>query len=350
MDRLLVVSNMYPSPERPYFGIFVERHIRALSGLGVDVTPVISSDAGGSAAATARKYARLLMLARREAARTKPQAILAHFVFPTGAVALAAARVAGAPVAVVAHGGDVAPGKSPWIRRATASVLSRAALTVAVSDAIAQDARRAGADPSRIVIASMGYDEEVFVPHPREEARRRVGLPAGARIAVVVGNLIERKGIGVVLDAAAGVRDAVPDLRWVLVGGGDQRPWRARASDAIIFAGPAGPGEVPWWLAAADVAVVPSLREPYGVAAVEALACGIPVVASRTGGLTEIMSGGHGVLVQPGDPAALATAVRRVLEDGTLRERLAGGGPEAAKAHTATRQARILLDALQRVV
>lgn len=351
MDRLLVVSNMYPSPDRPYFGVFVQRQVRALRGLGVDVTLAVSSDTGGSPQASARKYGRLMTLARREAARTKPQAILAHFVFPSGAIALAAGRRARTPVAVVAHGGDVATGKSAWVRRATKAVLSRADLTVAVSGAIAEDARIAGADPARTVVASMGYDDDVFAPRDRAEARRRTGLPADARIAVMIGNLIERKGVGVLLDAAARVREDLPDLHWVLVGGGDQAPWRARADAAgtVTFAGPADPAEVPWWLAAADVAVVPSLREPYGVAAVEALACGIPVIASRTGGLAEIMEGGHGVLAEPGDASALATAVRRVFGDDTLRERLAAGGPDAAKAHTAQRQARLLLDAIEAI-
>ena len=356
MDRLLVVSNMYPSPQAPYFGVFVQRQVRAMRALGVEVTLAVSTERGGSALGAARKYSRLAADALREARRVKPQAILAHFVFPSGAIALSAGRAARAPVALVAHGGDVDPstGKPVWVRRATRSVLGRVDLLLAVSRSIAEDARGAGADPERIVVASMGYDADAFVPRPQADARTRVGIPPERPVAVMVGNLIPRKGVGVIVEAAAALRSQIPDLQWVLVGGGDQSPWRAQAeragsADVIRFAGTADPEEVPWWLAAADVAVVPSLREPFGVAAVEALACGVPVVASRTGGLAEIMDGNHGLTVKPGDADGLAEAVALILSDGGLRARLAQAGPVAAAPHTADRQARATLDAIERI-
>lgn len=355
MKRLLVVSNMYPSPALPYFGVFVERQVRALRSHGVECSLAVSARRGGSPLRAARKYLGLAAAVRREARRSPPQAILAHFVYPTGLIALATGRRRGAPVAVVAHGGDLElAGKPEWVRRGTRTVLGRAALVVAVSRPAADDALAAGADRRRIIVAGMGYDDEAFVPRSRAEARARLGLDATRPIAVMVGNLIERKGVGTIVEAAAAA--SMPDLRWVIVGGGDPAVWQARARAAgsagsVVFAGPATPAEVPWWLAAADVAVAPSHREAYGVAAVEALACGIPVVASRTGGLAEIVSDeATGLLVEPRDPTALATAVARLLADDALRSRLAAAGPAAAAPHSAFRQAGILLDALDRLV
>ncbi|HVL91000.1 MAG TPA: glycosyltransferase [Actinomycetota bacterium] len=316
MERLLVVSNMYPSPKAPYFGVFVQRQVRALQAHGVDVALAVSDRRGGSVAGAARKYAALGLDAHRVAKRSHPWAVLAHFVFPSGVIALSAGRTARAPVALVAHGGDVDPNKPAWVARATREVLARVDLLLAVSRSIAGEAQAAGADPERIAIASMGYDADAFVPRPRPEARTRLGIPEGRQLAVMVGNLIPRKGVGVIVDAAAALAPAHPDLQWVLVGGGDQARWRAQAeragsAAAIRFTGPADPEDVPWWLSAADVAVVPSLREPYGVAAVEALACGVPVVASRTGGLAEIMDGDHGLTVEPGDAASPSGAPPR---------------------------------------
>lgn len=354
MNRLLVVSNMYPSPQAPYFGVFVQRQVRALQALGIDVTTAASTDRGGSPAAAARKYARLAAAARRAARASKPEAVLAHFVFPSGAIALSAGRIARAPVALVAHGGDVDPNKPAWVRRSTREVLRRVDLLLAVSRSIGEEARAAGADPRRIAVASMGYDSHAFVPRPKGQARERIGIDGARPVAVMIGNLIPRKGIGVIIDAAAQLRGEMPDLQWVLVGGGDPAPWRSRAersgsADVIRFAGSADPEDVPWWLAAADVAVVPSLREPYGVAAVEALACGVPVVASRTGGLAEIMDGDHGLTIEPGDAGGLADAVGRVLADDALRERLAAAGPAAAAPHTAERQAIKTLEAIEQI-
>jgi glycosyltransferase involved in cell wall biosynthesis len=91
---------------------------------------------------------------------------------------------------------------------------------------------------------------------------------------------------------------------------------------------------------------VPSRREPFGVAAVEALACGIPVVASDTGGLA-VLPGEAGILVPPGDAAALAKEVSALVADDARRASLAANAPAAAAPHTARRQATLLLDAIK---
>lgn len=193
----------------------------------------------------------------------------------------------------------------------------------------------------------MGYDEATFFPRAQTEARARLGLPASSRYAVFVGNLIERKGLRALQIAAERLRGRLPDLEWLIIGGGDPRPWHG---DGLRFLGAVAPGEVPWWLAAADVAVVPSLREPFGVAAVEAMSCGIPVVASRVGGLADLVQDHEsGILIEPADADGLAAAVAAILEDQTLRARLSQGALNAAVPHTATRQAQLLLKALDQI-
>jgi glycosyltransferase involved in cell wall biosynthesis len=343
--RLLVVSNMYPSPETPHFGVFVKRQVEALRALGAEVDLAISTRGGGSPAAVLRKYGEILFTARRAARRARPDAIVAHFAFPTGAVGLLTARKS--PVVVVAHGRDVDPGehKPPGVRALTRVVLRRVALTVAVGAEAEREARALGA--RNTMVASMGYDEDSFFPRSRTEARARLGLSPTGRYAVFVGNLIERKGIGVLVEAA---RAAGDEVTWLVVGGGPERArWERDAPTSVRFAGPQLPGDVPWWLAAADVAVVPSLREPFGVAAVEALACGIPVVASDTGGLAAL-PGEAGVLVPPGDATALAKEVSALFTDDVRRADLASKAPATAAPHTARRQASLLLEAIEILV
>jgi glycosyltransferase involved in cell wall biosynthesis len=90
---------------------------------------------------------------------------------------------------------------------------------------------------------------------------------------------------------------------------------------------------VPDWLRTADVVVVPSRREPLGLAAVEALACGTPVIASNVGGLREVVRDAeNGLLIPPNDPGALTAALVRLL-DPSLRERLGAAGPASVAGH-----------------
>jgi glycosyltransferase involved in cell wall biosynthesis len=227
-------------------------------------------------------------------------------------------------------------------------VLRRAALTVAVGDEVEREARALGA--RRTLVASMGYDEDAFYPRSRSEARARLGLDPVGKYAVFVGNLIERKGIGVLLEAARLTAASSDEITWLVAGGGpEQARWERGAPPSVRFAGPQPPEEIPWWLAAADVAVVPSLREPFGVAAVEALACGIPVVASETGGLAAL-PGDAGILVPPGDATALAKEVSALLGDDARRAELSSKATAAAAPHTARRQAALLLDTLAGLV
>jgi glycosyltransferase involved in cell wall biosynthesis len=356
--RLLVVTNMWPSRRTPHSGVFVERQVRALRSLGAEVTIAATPRRGGSPAASLAKYGALAWRGWR-GARARPQAVLAHYVFPTGAIGLAVGRRARAPVAVVAHGTDVSRHvpRSRLVTRATGAVLRRAHLVVGVSGSVVEDAVALGAPRERTAAIDMGYDESVFFPRPREEARSRLGLPAGKTIALFVGSLVEAKGIGVLLEAAARLRDSRPALSWILVGGGrEQGRWEARARAAglagtVRFAGPRPPEEVTWWLAAADLVVMPSLREGFGLAALEAMACGLPVVASSTGGLAALIADGEtGLLVPAGDAGSLAAAVGRLAAEAGLREPLGAAALAGTSSRGAKARAADLLAALEALV
>lgn len=360
MKRLLIISNMYPSPDAPYFGVFVQRQVAVIESLGIECVLAVACGRAGSPVAALRKYAGLTRDAMRAARQSQPDAIIAHYAFPTGLIGLAAAKRSrgNPPVAVVVHGGDVEPAKrtSAATRAGTRAALSRADLVVAVSRAVAADAAALGASTSRTTIANMGYDDALFVAGDRAAARMKLGLSAEHRYAVLVGNLIERKGVATLIEAASIAKAQHGALRWIVVGGGAAAPWRAAAARAgveelVTFPGPARPEDVPVWLAAADVAVVPSLREPLGVAALEALACGTPVVASRTGGLAEIITVEKtGLLVPPGDAEALAEAVGRLLQNEPLRIQLSEAGIVAAGEQTVLRQTQIMLEAIERAI
>src|SRR5205814_4956725 len=144
---------------------------------------------------------------------------------------------------------------------------------------------------------------------------------------VMVANLRAEKGHDVLIDAAVDVLRQFPDARFKLVGGGPEldrlRAYAAARSvaHAVTFAGHCD--DVPARLGEADVFVLPSRSEAFPNAVLEAMAAGLPIVASATGGILELISYGQtGLLAPPGDPAALAERLCRVLADTAFAARL----------------------------
>jgi D-inositol-3-phosphate glycosyltransferase len=201
----------------------------------------------------------------------------------------------------------------------------------------AQLARYCGADIERVRVIPCGVDLDLFQPADATAARARLGL-AAERVLLFVGRLAPIKGVTTLLRALAvakadGLRAA--DVRLVVVGGDKDGRWdgeRARlarlAADLgvgawVDFRGPQPQQTLPDYYAAADLCLMPSLYESFGMVALEAMACGVPVVGSRVGGLAvTVQDGVTGLLVPEGDAGALARAVVRLLGDEPRRRSL----------------------------
>ncbi|HET8629670.1 MAG TPA: glycosyltransferase [Thermomicrobiales bacterium] len=202
----------------------------------------------------------------------------------------------------------------------------------------------------KIATIGCGIDLDLFRPRVRAAARAALGF-GDAPALLYVGRIDPVKGIGFLLDGFARLRadwrgPVAPRLD--IVGGelrgGELGPdlagLRDRAAargvaDGIHFHGPRPHEALPEYYAAADVAVVPSRYESFGLVAVEAMACGTPVVASHVGGLAyTIEDGENGFLVPYGDGEALAGALARVLGDDALRARLGAGALATAAGHS----------------
>ena len=152
----------------------------------------------------------------------------------------------------------------------------------------------------------------------RRTMRRRYGSP----LVVFAGRLEVEKGVQTLIDAMPALRRAVPGIRAVVIGeGGADRDLRAHArrrrlGDAVTFLGYVSETDLRALISAADVAVVPSLYEPFGFVALEAIVLGAPLVVARTGGLATIVDDGQtGWQFAPGDARALAEAVGEALSD-----------------------------------
>jgi glycosyltransferase involved in cell wall biosynthesis len=223
---------------------------------------------------------------------------------------------------VVTRRMDYRPRGGPWARYLYNRAVDR---VIAISDGVRAALEGAGVRPDRIRVVPSGIDIEAFAgaPDVRTAERAAWGVGADDVVVIVVGVLERRKGHATLFEAAARLR--ATRLRWVVCGTGSQ--------DAALRADAAARGldvrflgfraDVARCLAAADVAVLPSLHEGLGVAALEAMAAGRPVVASRVGGLAEVVVDGEtGRLVPAGDAGALAAALAALADAPAERARM----------------------------
>lgn len=193
------------------------------------------------------------------------------------------------------------------LRKTSESLADR---VVALTPADLEEQVALGLAPrEKYAVIHNGVDPEPFENLPsKEEARRRLDLPPGVRLAGAVGRLSPEKGQDVLLEAAA----SLPGLHIALIGDGPMRSaLEARASSRVHFLGLRT--DVPLCLRALDLFVLPSRYEAQGMAVVEAMMAALPIVASRVGGVPGLLKDGvTGILVPAGDPKALAAAISKV--------------------------------------
>jgi glycosyltransferase involved in cell wall biosynthesis len=242
----------------------------------------------------------------------------AHWVLPQGFVASTGPSTV--PRLLTAHGSDVLA-----LRGRVLDAFSRYAvrhvdaLTVG-SHVTRQALASLGATADKISLIPFGVDLQRRPDSRLVERLRNAMAPDGGPLLVVLGRLVEEKGVLDAIEAMAQLHRSIPTLRLAFVGAGQDEA-RARGlahrlgvEHCTIFAGWSEPAEVPSWLSAADIVVAPSWQEGQGLAVLEAMAQARPVVATRTGGVPDAIDDGMtGRLVEPGRPDQIADAVRDVI-------------------------------------
>jgi D-inositol-3-phosphate glycosyltransferase len=203
------------------------------------------------------------------------------------------------------------------------------------------------ANPDRIKVVPLGVDHAFFGPGYGRQARRALGLPSDGSLLLFVGRIQPLKGADVAVRTLAELRSNGEAYRLVIVGG-PSGPHGHEAydsiialakelgvSDDVVLIDPQPHELLSSYYRAADVCLVPSRSESFGLVALEASACGTPVVASAVGGLTTLVEHGHtGFLVDGSDPGAFADAVRRITREPLLAERLSTASVIRAREYT----------------
>ncbi|TDJ73052.1 MAG: glycosyltransferase family 4 protein [Planctomycetota bacterium] len=347
--KILVVTSLYPSPPRPYEGVFAElrwtgmaqrghevrvlhpqprtpwpfvqgawaeihempkRELRA----GIDVERPRYLHVPGRSRGNAQRFARRAL----SRVRADDDVVVCDYAWPAAALApLLAGR--GVPCVVSGRGSDVLEvAGEAGLGAELAGFLAAASGWCGVSRDLVRAMDELAGAPGRGRLVPNGVDTERFRPRDRADARRRLGIDGGGALVLVVGHLIERKDP--LLAIAAFERAGLPEAELVFIGRGPMEE-RMRAAIAasgagsrVRMVGEKTPDELADWLAACDVLLLTSRREGRPNVVLEALASGRPVVATAAGGTGELLRDER-MLVLERSPEALGAALAAVLAD-----------------------------------
>jgi glycosyltransferase involved in cell wall biosynthesis len=366
--RVLTFTSLYPNRAMPTFGVFVENRIRRVAETGAAEFRVVAPvpwfpirhrafGAYGLWAGVPREESRhgipvlhpryplpprigthlhpFLMAARALPVLRRVIAaedgfdfdlIDAHYYYPDGVAALLLGHRLGKPVVITARGSDLNlyPRRYPLIRRLIAWTARHAAASIAVSAALGEVLRELGAPRERVHVLRNGVDLDLFrPPADRAAARRALGAQEGPVVLVSVGNLVELKGHDLVIEALA----SMPDTLLLIIGEGPERrelvalASRIGVGGRVRYLGRVAHEGLAAIYGAADALILASSREGWPNVLLEAMACGTPVIASRVGGVPEMVNAPEaGLLLPERSAAAIAGAVAALLADPPQRE------------------------------
>jgi glycosyltransferase involved in cell wall biosynthesis len=378
--KLLTFTTLYPNESQPVHGIFIDERLRHMVDAGgIDATVVAPVPWFPSAAHAFGRYAHFARVPREEsrrgirvlhpryplipklgmrlapwlmasAASRTVRALLAepggfdliegHYLYPDGVAAAALARRFSLPLVLSARGSDVnLIGQYVAPRRWMVQAVRQSAATITVSQALRDRLCDMGAPAERIIVIRNGVDLERFKPLARAPARATLGYDGFS--ALVVGTLIENKGQQFAIEALK----HVPDMRLTLIGNGAARARfedlarRLGVSDRLRFLGTVPHELMPGHYSAADALILASEREGMPNAVLEALACGLPVIATPVGGVPELVTDPEaGRLMRQRDVAELVRCIGELRANPPDRDRIRSGALKFDWASVARRQ------------
>jgi len=269
--------------------------------------------------------------------RFRPDVIHAQAMW-TGLPALIAKIVIGRPYVVWVRGSDVYFPRlfKGWLSRL---ILRNADTVIALTEDMKKELKKVYM--RNIVVIGNGVDAEQFCNHSRKDIRQKLSLKEDEKVIIFVGTIAPIKGVIYLIEAMSLIKQKRPETRLLIVGDGEERynlvmlVRKLNLEECTIFSGRIFHADVPKYLAASDVFVLPTLSEGFPNTIAEAMAAGLPIVSTRVRGLSEIVAeGNNGFLVEPRNPAQLAEKILLILHNDILRDEMSANNKTWAKQHT----------------
>lgn len=261
----------------------------------------------------------------------KPDLLHSHFAYPSGFVGSKFKEKHHVPLVITVHGYDAydLPYRDQGWRQIVESTLRAADVLITVSNSNRERIHEVCPDVHVEVIPN-GFRQELFFPRNKEQCREALGLPQSRELIVAIGNLVPGKGHRYLIEAIQLMSKTRSDVSCIIVGAGIlERKLRAAVTRrslgyCVSFAGERPHTEIPLWINAADVVVLPSLHEGIPTVMFETLGCGVPFVGTTVGGVPEvIVPNENGLLCPPGDSQRLADCIEEALNARWDRQRIA---------------------------
>ena len=375
--NLLVITNLFPNPVEPLRSTFNERQLSALAKTSrlVVISPIswitkLRYCARGNLAKiqSCRKWngipvhyptyyylpkimvwlrgftmaASILRQCIRSSRNQRPSVIFATWAFPDGYAAVLIGHLIGLPVVIKVHGSDVESLNVKGLtRRMAIWALLRARKVISVSGYLQDELIEHGVTRDKLAVVYNGVDSELFSLQDQATARLELGLDLNRKTILFIGNLKMDKGVTDLMDALTYEVCHRFNPKLIFIGDGplkhrlEQQVEARSLADSVQILGRKPPEEIVKWINAVDCLCLPSHHEGVPNVILEALSCGVPVLATRVGGIPEIVNRENGVLVQPQRPEALADGITRVFERGWDRSAIRLSSPAKSWAESA---------------
>jgi glycosyltransferase involved in cell wall biosynthesis len=303
-------------------------------------------------------YSRLVQQVREIRKTFSFQLIDAHFGYPEGVVAAMLARKFGCPFTITLRGNEPMFAAYRYRGRCLRWAMKSASAVIAVSKPLRDFAIESGVEPNRAIVIPNGIDKHTFHPRDRDVCRARFGITDGAKTILSAGELIEAKGHHLIIRALRSLVDSGIDAKLFIAGGisSGGHPFERQIRNTIAelnlegrvhLLGWVAPQQLSELMSAADIFAMASFAEGWPNVVNEALACGLPVIASNVGAVPELIpSKRYGSIVPARDVAALTTALKSGLEHSFDRAAIAAWG----QSRSWDQVAREVIDVFQRVV
>lgn len=366
--RIAVVTDSYPTDIHPDKGVFVSNIVEGFSEANADVTVFYPRDLWGRYKgrplcdknsirflrkpyitftntrltknystwfASSRSFKNAVLSSIRDM-KQRPSIVYCHFLFNAGFAGLQLAKEIGVPAVVALGESTFKNYEKHWgLPRISNIVNSFAGLLCVSKENKSYCVEKFNVPPDRIIVIPNAVDIRRFYPHDKYEMRKRHGMPQDCSIVAFVGHFIDRKGPIRVLEAIR----YCPGVKSLFIGSGPEHP----RGPEVLFAGIVPNDKIPEYLSMADVFVLPTLAEGSPNAIMEAMACGLPIVSSDIPPLREMVDSQMGMLVNPRDKESIASAIKKIINDQSLRRSMSQQALARARVFTLRQRAEKIL-------